>query len=419
MLKLTFILAAVLSLSSIDIYLARVGLIPGASLIGISLSLMALFMMLKMSSWRFAFNIELAQTRVAISILTMLMLWGFIGSLYNPSPLDGFIASTRSTIYIINSIIICFIAQATFGNRWMLQATEVAIVIVCGSVIINPLFPELFPTSTARPAGILINPNASAQTAACLFSIYIMLKPSNNKKTYIAFTLSVSAAALTLSRSGIILCAVSTAFWLFGQHHSKSKPGTYQILLILISLAAAPFIATHLISSENATLTNRVAQLSEAQSFTDMNDPRVQLAKKYLNLWTDSPLIGHGTNFTSGDFDQLEGATHNIYVKILAENGVIGLSIYIALFLCGTTSAIINNRKSILAAWSILFAWGFFANTLFDNRAFWIFLLITAISSTPAKFKPTAIKPRHPALNQPLNFSTNNLKDRRPVTNRR
>lgn len=397
MLRLLFILAAALSLSSIDIYLARAGIIPGASLIGLSLSLTVLIMLLKMSNWRFLFNAELARARLIILVLMALMLWNFIGALYNPSPLEGFVSAARSTIYIINSIIICIIAQTAFGKRWMLQATECAILVVCGSVFINPLFPELFPTSTARPAGILINPNASAQTAACLFSIYIMLTPSSNKKIYMAFALTAGASALTLSRSGIILCVAATLFWIFSQKHGKSGPKIYQVIFVLISLAAAPFLKNHLIPSENATLANRVARLSEAKSFADINDPRVQLARKYLDLWVDAPVLGYGTSFTSGELDQVEGATHNIYVKILVENGMIGLLIYASIIVCGAASAIINKRKPVLVVWSIIFAWGFFANTLFDNRAFWVLIVITAISSSPPRISPKNINQHYPA----------------------
>lgn len=228
----------------------------------------------------------------------------------------------------------------------------------------------------------MINPNGAAQSATALLLIAGLVIESN-KKFYFLGALVIMSVLVTLSRSGIVLSSLALfACFYYRSHYERFLTMKNTAIVAVAFFLAAVGGAYYLASTENVTILSRIEYLVSGQGFFDVEDPRIQLAKKYIDLWLQKPLLGFGTAATySGDFN-IVGATHNLYIKILVENGLLGLIMFlVALITCLFVSS--NPiRFGVYIGWLVVIGWGFFANSLLDNRLFYTLVLVLVFSQS-------------------------------------
>jgi O-antigen ligase len=129
---------------------------------------------------------------------------------------------------------------------------------------------------------------------------------------------------------------------------------------------------------------------------------RLGLYDVAIGMVEDHPLLGVGTGqwgreshnyFTSGTFRSTNYMPHNTYLQVAAENGLLGLAVYLLLLaavLYYFLRALQRNpgkegRLAILATLGVFLAFAAFAATsnVLENETYWIFAAFCMVASGP------------------------------------
>src|SRR5690554_3979295 len=371
MVRCLFFFAVFFSVSGFDIFLSRKGLYPGGTLSTISfIAALFSFKSLDRSNWFW----ERRQYRYFAFCLLFLgfVMWALFSIFWTPDKVSGVVAAVRYLMYFLSAVIIVsFFVDDEYKDIAKISVVA-AILVVSLSIWMDLLYPRTFFGDSLRPAGIGMNPNASAQTLSMLL-IMAFLIINISRLFYVLIFVAIVSVLLTLSRSGILLVLFTCISGLL-LHRKVSI--TSLVVAFVFSLVLVLFIYPVVISSsslgDNTTLSNRIDYLVSGGGMVDLDDPRVVVAERYFSIWLEKPFLGYGVASTD-DQDAFFGkATHNLYLKVLVENGLIGFLIALVFF---TASAILSARKSgglMVLFWVPIGIWGLFSNSIFDNRLFYI-----------------------------------------------
>lgn len=210
--------------------------------------------------------------------------------------------------------------------------------------------------------------NANAYSYFSFFANFSLfyLHQKYKSKTFLLFiillpVLFIIVSFLTQSRSGMLfIILINISYWFFiekGDNTNRLKKATRTIITFLIFIAFAyQFINLY----QNSRIKNRVQQSNTTV------DAREVLIQEAINVFSENPYFGVGlgqlTNYTSsGQF------SHNSYVEILSEQGIIGGFLLFFLFLLPLRKSIKLfrlNPKNSLAKINILFFLTFY---IFNN----------------------------------------------------
>lgn len=231
---------------------------------------------------------------------------------------------------------------------------------------------QIFGSQFLRPYGTFPHPNvAAAYLIVSLIIITMSRRVIHLPKIPLAAA-SIIALILTFSKSALLA--------LFLAQFAIIKSARLLIIGIIISIIAGSIIIGRLNDSELASISERFV-----------------LSQAALDIALKNPLFGVGGgnfileaakfNLTALSETRLLQPAHNLFLLILAENGVFGLLIFIALLL--TVAGYINSKmKFILFIVLLIFAsFDHFLLTLQQGR--FIFALIIAyILTLPVKTPP-------------------------------
>lgn len=210
----------------------------------------------------------------------------------------------------------------------------------------------------------VVNPNQLAWVIVTTvpFLFYLLWLASGWGKLLFLMLFSPMAYALLLtgSRSGLLSLAVT---FLAMVAISKHKQRNFIVILLLL-LVAVPLLG-HLTSGLQARY---LSLLDSSQAGGDTAQGRVNALVLAIRSVADNPLFGHGLG-TSGETNyNVMGAssqiTHNLYLEILQEIGVIGLFLFLSI----AVSIVRTLREAKMA----LLAIG-------DDRTSWLFRLLSAL----------------------------------------
>jgi O-antigen ligase len=306
-------------------------------------------------------------------------------------------------------------------------STRRHVVIVCVGFIVGALIaamislPQISSGSSTdyatRLGGDLINPNyfaAALLSAAALAAglMAVVRRPVHKKLLLAACALAIVAIFATGSRGGLIAGVVMIAAAFALMRRQRLRVG----VIVVVGLV----LATVWVSSSDSTL-------SRLRDFNTSGTGRVDIWTVALRMWEDHPIAGVGfMNFPTVSRDyilqpgQLSSEfiindpkeTHNAYLGLLAENGVIGLALFLALTIAliratwqaarrldeaGDSSYATLARAIGIAQIGALAALMFTHNTY--NNALWILLalgpvLLTIADRTPVIEAPRALENR-------------------------
>jgi O-antigen ligase len=283
-------------------------------------------------------------------------------------------------------VLACFFFCTILVNSSMSRRQFVALAIAACVVLACALnwFDVIFPSrlvpvgfqgaNPGRGAGLFINANGAA--AFVLMGTIAVLPYAPMRTRGALLLLGVLAVAPTFSRFGwifaVLLIPIAMILKLLDRR---------QMLLIVLSipllLVAGGIYYEFMLESGNENL---IGRLTWFQTFGDQYDfslrERAYVAQRAWESFVDSPIYGHGIGVTLAKGARV--GTHNMYVLLMAEQGLIGLALYLSLIgivairgwqLARTATAIhtreIGSTMVVYAAF--LAAYGFVNHNVLDE----------------------------------------------------
>jgi len=236
-----------------------------------------------------------------------------------------------------------------------------------------------------RSAGFYINANKAGE--AILLGLIFSYSIVPNKLKGIFLIATFAGVLVTFSRAGISSWFIIVTILSLEKVIDKKNIFLVAALLGVGLFVAVPFLIGYIQSDLDTVASNLLNRLDFFSSTEHTLDPseieRIAVAVSAFNTFADHPLLGGGIALTyHWDFDV---STHNIYLKLMAEYGILGFFIYPLLVLSsvwhirGPERKIANafvvylllvgfTTHNILDAYHFLIAFGLMANLSYKNR---------------------------------------------------
>ena len=350
--------------------------------------------------------------------LLMLLFIAFFCCAQTTSAYSNSIAAIYSKRYLIYAALSLFVADPKVF----------AICIRVVSVYLNVCALSLIGSTVllgSKTGGLLGNYQAGGMmmSIACVLNVidYYRCGKSSN---YLWLTLLAAFALLFTGKRTFALIAFAGVFVLY-LFASKGKKSLLKVVLITLFLAAACFMAYEFTDFGRSAF-ERFALLTGGDK-TDAMSGRDLLWNAAWITFQEHPVTGIGfgsfANWYAAFYMQYGGTaylTHNIYYGMLAEMGIVGTSVFIALFAWGLVSTVrtlfavrhgehghVSDYVLVvslaLQIWFI--AYGFTGNGIYDANEmfFYVIALVMNLSVRhPLRLeeldsKPTAENPRRKA----------------------
>ncbi|MEO8636439.1 MAG: O-antigen ligase family protein [Gemmatimonadales bacterium] len=323
----------------------------------------------------------------------------------------GFFGSSQSDVAVGAVLTACLTVLTLllflliFADQAAVQAARRALVVATVFAVLVNLYevrhPGTFSLFLGRSAGFYLNPNiaGSAIIYGLILSVEV-LRPGW-RPWYAAFT-GVGVFA-TLSRSSI-LCWV-LAVGIFGLA-GVIRP-SWRMLALVLGCGAAVWVAlprggvgaaVNLIMAVDGS--NQISRLGVQGSQEVLGsasvEARARVAAKAWDLFAEHPLVGNGPGATlEWSMDQ---STHNMYLKFLAEEGILGLFIYPLALGAALWCIPRGERPLALAFGAMWLVFGLFSHNEFEYRhtlvALALVAAITVVARGPAAPAVAAHPPR-------------------------
>ena len=317
-------------------------------------------------------NFEIRLKKGTSAIVAIVLLYLIIASLYASNTNEGFIALYKYgviiCIFLISTNIIC--------------KTNNVIMTICYifsfSLFIEGLYTIIdYIVSYKNFKGIATNVNISSSSIIFKmpFLIYLILKvKKGNSKMFFRIVefICIISVLLLQSRLGLI-SLVLIYIW----HILLLKGIHYRYIITLIFIGLFNFFITP--SNLSRNLDSNVLSIENLNSDESINQ-RLIFYKKALNMSYEKPLIGFGlgswkyesSNYADyADYAERENRsvlipyyTHNDFLQILFELGILGLFFYLLFIgsLFVKAFYIINNYRGVILLSLILFTFNSFLN---------------------------------------------------------
>ena len=196
-----------------------------------------------------------------------------------------------------------------------------------------------------------------AASSIVLDKILIKKKKIINLSIYFILIIAI---VYTASRSNLVCFIFSNMLIILIFLKRKETSLKIRFFWILLFIIMAIF-GIRFISIKYSDQWNRMIEFGE-----NSDNGRLDLWKQSFLYFLNSPLLGNGLGYMVSEYGK---ATHNTYIQLLCETGIIGFSLFISVIL--TTLKKIRNYKIYLVLFITLLLQIAFLDAL-DNRCFWI-----------------------------------------------
>jgi hypothetical protein len=284
------------------------------------------------------------------------------------APLQVLYDRYRSIAFLASFTILVGVPQA-----WRAAAITVAAAVVVASALNVAELAGLvrFEVDVAglarvagRSAGLYVNPNESG--VAITFGLALTATVVPRRLRLPLLLVGVAGVATTFSR-GAMACFVVLCVWLLWKRAvSRIALGLAGALAVALALHfgdAAPALESRDLLNENT-----VARVQLAKD----DSGRGHLARKAWELFQRSPVTGNGIGSTLVWDEPV--SSHNQYLSLAADHGVLGLLAFPALAL-----ALVLAHRRLIAFVPVLLASGFFSHNMLEHR---YALLAIALAAT-------------------------------------
>ncbi len=253
----------------------------------------------------------------------------------------GVPAAMQQLILYVEGVSILFIIALLIRDYDMTRrGIHALLVVVIASVIINYIdFFKLsglqFSDVAGRAAGMYGNPNISGRFLVLGMAISVFVLPKKWRFIYSLFVLS--GVMVTFSRSSIMMWAVVvialTWFKVFLLPRAVSFVAVTGFVMLFTVLLVAGLWMNIFESLGIDSYLDKNTQARISGSFIEQDDyssrGRLAVALKGINLFLSSPLVGKGIGSGNDIVDGLRA--HNTYIQMAAEQGILGLAVFVAL----------------------------------------------------------------------------------------
>lgn len=214
---------------------------------------------------------------------------------------------------------------------------------------------------SGRAAGFYINPNQAGMAIALGSAVVAPALPRAWRAPLLLLA-SIGVVA-TFSRSAAF-CLGLVFLWVVARGTLRPKHvALVAFCAVLLFMFAPGYVQEHGLLNENTATRVRLEHGDSG---------RVGLAMKAWGFFARSPLTGNGLGSTE-TWDIAEAQAHNMFLKLAADHGVLGLILFPALAV-----ALVASRRSAAVYALALMAAGFANHTLLESR---YALLLTALAS--------------------------------------
>lgn len=284
-----------------------------------------------------------------------------------------------------------FHGSTTVTRDFALIASSACLVVV-PMLIVDLFMPHYFSSlNVGRPAGVYINPNRAA--FALVLGHLIAQTTLRGRLRTLQLVLTWIGVLLTASRAGILLMALASLAFAFDRRQSLDVFVLRLLAVCAAAVALASFVGWAARSGTLDTLgvlsTQMESRLETMLAF-DLRDfstlERESASLEALRVLSDNPFLGAGPGITRV-WDEVP--THNMYLYLGAESGLLGLLLFPALLMASGWSAIRRGGlplPHVLLVMAFL-VWAFFSNSIFGEKCFVIVIAWMAarcsVSSSP------------------------------------
>lgn len=248
---------------------------------------------------------------------------------------------------------------------------------------------EIFSSIAGRASGLYVNPNISGFV---LSASYILLHRSIPKSfRLVIFVLFVAAVITTASRASllyvllIILYLLVTGYFFIWTRRAVFVNSVLVICAAIywVSFQQGASMVLGEISTVNRAFEQRMGHFQsilegDESSLEVKEDGRFTLLVGHARLYWESPILGNGLGFSrSEQLTGLDQGSHNVYIHMLNEYGIIGLLFYLFfLFKAfgGRALRLHNTNFEPHLLMLILLAAGFFSHNL--NRFYSVAIIL-------------------------------------------
>lgn len=234
--------------------------------------------------------------------------------------------------YLMFGTLFFLLLQAAEGDRRQVgRLLDVAVIAAGVAGLVGLL--QFFAGTVERASGPLENPNDFGFVLAATIPLgLVRLRAGGRLRTIvIAVALGLTFAGVlgTYSRSALVGLAAA-AFWAVGTRRLPLRSAG----LVVAGLAVAGFLAYR----ANPDVVDQALERKEAVAQQNV-DTRLAYWQIALEQWGSSPVFGVGPGNYEVRFsefglefigDESRPATHNAYLNILAELGIVGLGLFLA-----------------------------------------------------------------------------------------
>lgn len=225
-------------------------------------------------------------------------------------------------------------------------------------------FFQIFDGFGVRAAGFYVNSNNSAAAILLAMSLSTQSLPSKFRLLFVMFCLF--GVALTLSRGGVIAWfMLYILFFIYKVLDLKS--GLISAVALSIFASTIGLFFSYLSSIVNLSqYADRISFLQgEDAGQSATTDARYDLILMSLKLFEQSPFYGNGWYaLLRNGSDQL---SHNQYLAMLVDFGVLGFGIYVFMIY-----VIFRSKSDFMLTCIFVLIWGFFAHDILGQYAFLI-----------------------------------------------
>ena len=288
-------------------------------------------------------------------ILLAFVAWVTIGSTWAPVPAATLTEATRFGLVAIMYVIVYTAVATRDAAIKVIAAFIVATAAIAAYGLV--VRPEESAAELARVTSTIGDPNVLAAILVAGFSLAgaatFALRDSTGLRmaASLAAALCLGALFLTGSRGGIVCfgAALVVAVVIAGRWRAKLA-----LIAVLIAGASAAYIALY-------------APVEIRERFANATQGEIQQQEGRFTLWTvgwrvaqDEPVTGigagnfkevsakyllePGTVFRTDRVIENPGGVHNTYLQVLAETGVVGLALYLAILLSSLAAGLRASR---------------------------------------------------------------------------
>jgi O-antigen ligase len=225
-----------------------------------------------------------------------------------------------------------------------------------------------------RASGIIASPNSLGLALACGLSWIIVMAAWNfaygrhlERVTWLLSTVPVAGIALLLTFSRAAILALGAGLIAAVARRSLRAAGVLAVGAVIAVVLIYPlFVEVRLGQTFGRASPAGEAALDESDRLRSL------MAKAAVKAFIDAPIAGHGFATFSEISPRYSGqsvltSAHNMYLKVAAEQGVIGLAVLAALFI----SIVVPMWRAGLGPWiASLAVFGVFAVFSFTGDSF-------------------------------------------------